>query len=139
MHEINLIFAWCWILAGLLTGAVQGLGFHREEWMGGYDSWRRRLARLGHIAFLGTAMINLAFAFTVPAMGMAEDAWLQWCSILLIVGAVSMPTVCYLSAWRKGFRHLFAVPVLSLVVGVALFACLLVLRALPNSTEGVGG
>jgi len=32
-----------------------------------------------------------------------------------------MPLVCYLSAYRRGFRHLFAVPVLSLVLGVALF------------------
>jgi len=29
--------------------------------------------------------------------------------------------VCFLSAWRKGLRHLFFVPVLCLVGGVLLF------------------
>ncbi len=124
MHEINLIFAWWWITAGLLTGAVQGLGFHREEWMGGYNSWRRRLTRLGHIAFLGTSLINLAFAFTVQSFAV-EHAWLNLIGLLLIVGAVAMPVVCYLSAWRMGFRHLFALPVLSLTGGVVLFAWVL--------------
>jgi hypothetical protein len=30
-----------------------------------------------------------------------------------------MPAVCYASAWRDGFRHLFFVPVVSLMGGVA--------------------
>jgi hypothetical protein len=116
MPTFNLLFAWCWITLGLLAGAVQGLGFHHETWMGGYASWRRRLTRLGHIAFLGTAMINLGFALTVPAVGLAE-ADVFWPGVLLIVGTVSMPTVCYLAAWRKPLRRLFFVPVLSLTVG----------------------
>ena len=32
-----------------------------------------------------------------------------------------MPAVCYLSAWRQPFRHLFFVPVTCMVLGVALF------------------
>ena len=31
-----------------------------------------------------------------------------------------MPTVCFLSSWRKPFRHLFFVPVVLLVGGVVL-------------------
>lgn len=132
MHETNLIFAWIWILTGLIAGAIQGLGFHRDEWMGGYDSWRRRLTRLGHIAFMGTAMINLAFAFTVRLFGVNEPA-LPWIGGLLIVGAVAMPLVCYLAAWRKSFRHLFAIPVIALVGGVGLFVCALLTSNLPGA------
>jgi len=124
MHETNLIFAWVWIAVGLLAGAVQGMGFHREDWMGGYASWRRRLTRLGHIAFLGTAAINLAFAFTVQLFDVSHSL-LAWISPLLIIGAVAMPVVCYLSAWRQSFRHLFFIPVLALIGGVGLFACVL--------------
>lgn len=124
MHETNLIFAWVWIGVGLLAGAVQGLGFHGEEWMGGYSSWRRRLTRLGHIAFLGTAAINLAYAFTIQLLDVSH-ALLAWISPMLIIGAVAMPLVCYLSAWRTPFRHLFAIPVLSLIGGVGLFAYVL--------------
>jgi hypothetical protein len=35
-----------------------------------------------------------------------------------IVGAATMPTVCFLSAWRKPFRHLFFVPVGAVLIGV---------------------
>ena len=120
MAGINLIFAWSWITLGLLSGAAQGIGFHRESWMGGYNGWRRRLTRLGHIAFLGTGMLNLALALTLITNGIAHDQpfYPGW---LLILGAVSMPTVCYLAAWRKPFRQLFFVPVLSLTGGCVWF------------------
>ncbi|HEV8495546.1 MAG TPA: hypothetical protein VGQ56_01705, partial [Gemmatimonadaceae bacterium] len=36
----------------------------------------------------------------------------------LIVGAVAMPTCCFLAAWRPSFRHLFAVPVVSVFTGI---------------------
>ena len=42
-------------------------------------------------------------------------------AVLLIAGAVTMPLVCYLAAWRKPLRHLFCVPVTSLAVAVGLF------------------
>lgn len=124
MIWINLLFAWCWMTLGLLSGAAQGLGFHRESWMGGYGSWRRRLTRLGHIAFLGTGMLNLGLALTVDAVGLSV-ATARWPGVLLIVGAVSMPAVCYLAAWRMSWRILFFVPVLSLTVGCGWFATVL--------------
>jgi hypothetical protein len=40
---------------------------------------------------------------------------------LLIVGAVTMPAVCYLSAWKPAFRNLFFIPAMSVTVGIALF------------------
>ena len=50
--DINLYTAWIAFLLGVLTGAVPGLFFHRENWLGGYNAWRRRLARLAHISLL---------------------------------------------------------------------------------------
>jgi hypothetical protein len=117
----NLYFAWFWILAGLLTGGVQGLWFHRDDWLGGYGSWERRLTRLGHVAFLGTALLNIAFALSAAA-GRLEPGSVAVPSILLLAGAIAMPLVCYLAAWKKSLRHLFIVPVASLVLGVAWFA-----------------
>jgi hypothetical protein len=124
MIEINLLFAWCWMTLGLLSGAAQGLGFHRESWMGGYNSWRRRLTRLGHIAFFGTGMLNLGMALTADRVGLI-DAAVFGPGVCLIVGAVSMSLVCYLSAWRKPLRNLFFVPVLSLTVGCGWFVVVL--------------
>ncbi len=133
MHNANLIFAWSWIFFGLMAGAVQGIGFHREDWMDGYDSWRRRLTRLGHIAFLGTAMINLAFAFTIQLFEISGST-LPAVGWLLIGGAVSMPLVCYLAAWYKPLRNLFAVPVISLIGGVGLFVYAILTSDLAGAT-----
>lgn len=113
---LHLVIAWVAILVGLLSGTVIGLFFHREEWLGGYHSWRRRMVRLGHVAFLGTGLLNLAFAITVGALGLGGTA-IRLASALFILGAVSMPAVCFLAAWRKPLRHLFFIPVLSLTGG----------------------
>jgi hypothetical protein len=116
---INIYAAWIGFLMGCVAGAVTGLFFHGEGWLGGYSSWQRRMIRLGHIAFFGIGVINLSFALTARALGL--DAGLQSISILLIVGAVTMPAVCYLSAWKPAFRNVFFIPAMSLSVGIALF------------------
>jgi hypothetical protein len=77
------------------------------------------MIRLGHIAFFGIGFINLSFALTARTLGLA--AGLTNTSVLLIVGAVTMPSVCYLSAWKPAFRNLFFIPASSVIVGVALF------------------
>jgi hypothetical protein len=55
MEKISLIAAWIGIICGMLTGAIVGLRFHDQNYLGGYQSWRRRLARRGHISFFGLA------------------------------------------------------------------------------------
>ena len=51
-HTLNFIAGWWLILAAFVSGAVIGLGFHREEFLGGYGSFRRRLLRLGQLVRL---------------------------------------------------------------------------------------
>jgi hypothetical protein len=118
MGQANLYAAWIGILLGFIAGAVPGLFFHDENWLGGYASWRRRMIRLGHISFFGIAFINLAFALTVAHLQI--DTIHPLPSRLLITGAIAMPTVCYLSAYKKPFRHLFFVPALCLIVGAGI-------------------
>ena len=116
---MNLQAAWIGLLLGCVAGAIPGLFFHHKDWLGGYASWQRRMTRLAHIAFFGIGFINLSFALTARALGLDEG--LQGASILLIVGAAAMPTVCYLSAWKPAFRHLFFIPAMSVTIGIALF------------------
>jgi hypothetical protein len=120
--EANLLGGWLGMLAGVLSGTVAGLLFYREDWLGGYSSWRRRLARLGHISFFGLGFLNLIFAATVGQLSL-HGAPLRIASAGLLLGAFSMPVCCYLSAWRKPLRHLFPIPVIS--VAAALIAILL--------------
>jgi hypothetical protein len=117
MITLNLWAAWIGILAGMVSGAAFGIFFHDESWLGGYDSWPRRLLRLGHISFFGVAFLNLAYAVTLRLTGDVSGA--RTASYLLVAGAVLMPTVCALAAWRKPLRHLFFLPVLSLIGAAA--------------------
>ncbi len=113
---VNLVAGWGLVLLGFVAGAVEGLFFHQPNWRGGYGAWPRRLTRLAHVSFFGIGFLNLAFAFTVGLPG-AQTVW-PGASALLVFAGVAMPMLCYLSAWKAGFRHLFFLPVLSLVVSV---------------------
>lgn len=114
------VFAWGWLLMGLLSGVLLGLGFHKAEFMGGYAGWRRRLTRLGHISFFGTGLLNLFAALTWRGFGL-DASYMPASAWLLVTGAVAMPTVCFLCAWKMPLRHLFPIPVLTLVGGTGLF------------------
>ncbi len=117
MPEINYQVGWIAILTGLGVGTVLGLFFHREDWLGGYASWRRRMIRLGHVSFFGTGFLNLAFVFSVEHLRLRTLPLAA--SIAFVVGAMTMPAICFLSAWRDSFRHLFFIPVVSLLVATA--------------------
>ena len=118
----NLLAGWLGMLGGVASGAVIGLFFHREDWMGGYTSYRRRMTRLGHISFFGLGFLNMMFALTASLVALPPTA-LRLASLGLILGAVTMPACCFLSAWREPFRHLFPIPVAGLSTGiVALLA-----------------
>ena len=118
MHA-NLIAGWVGFLAGGVAGAIPGLFFHKEKWLGGYDSWERRLIRLAHIAFFGIGLIYILFAISAQMLNI--DDGVKASSILLIIGAVTMPLVCYLAAWKPIARNLFFIPAGSVIVGSALF------------------
>lgn len=119
MYILNFYAAWIGILLGFVTGAILGLFFYNEDWMGGYSSWRRRMARLGHISFFGLAIINLIYSISGPVFDVQVSS--QYPSYLFIAGAVTMPLVCFLSAYKPFFRHIFFIPVLCLVVGTVIF------------------
>lgn len=116
---INVYAAWIAMLVGVITGVLTGIYFHKEEFLGGYGSWPRRITRLGHISFFGLGFMNLLFALTVRSFEISEG--IQTASFLLVVGLISMPLVCYVSAFRKSFRFFFFVPVLSVLVAIAFF------------------
>jgi hypothetical protein len=115
--ETNLYAGWVGFLAGVLSGAALGLGFHRREFLGGYDSFRRRLLRLGHIACFGMGFLNVLFALSVQARPLPEP-WLRLAAAGWLVALVTMPLCCALAAWRERWRHLFPVPVLATLLGV---------------------
>lgn len=116
IHVLNWQVGWWLLLAAFITGAAMGLFFHREDFLGGYNAFRRRLVRLGHIALAALGMLNVVFSYSpwpLPATWTANAA-----STGYIVGGIAMPAVCFLSAWREGWRHLFFIPVIALMLAV---------------------
>jgi hypothetical protein len=117
--QLSLMTGWSGFLGGVLSGAVMGLLFHREDWLGGYGSRERRMVRLGHISFFGIGLINLFYALSLAPLGVPAGA-ARFGSIALLVALITMPSICFLCAWRKPFRHLFFIPVLSAAAGIAV-------------------
>jgi hypothetical protein len=116
---LNEIFGWSCVLSGLLVGLGLGLGFHRDDWLGGYTSLRRRLVRLAHISLVALGFLNLLFALSATRLRL-EPALLSSASWALVIGGAAMPACCALAAWRSGLRQLFAVPVASLLLGLGV-------------------
>ncbi len=117
--QLNLILAWLWILLGFLSGMVLGLFFHRENWLGGYATLRRRMYRLGHISLFGLGAVNLLFWLTANTIAWSGFA----CSVAstaFVIGAVAMPICCVVMAHFPKLHLIFAVPVLSLLAGGGL-------------------
>lgn len=127
IYAWTILAGWSATLAGVVSGAIVGVFFHRDDFLGGYGSFRRRLFRLGHISFFGLGFTNILFGLTLYAFGwtgfLAAAA-----SIALIASVATMPVCCYLAGWRKSFRHLFPIP----VVGAAGAIVLLLLHGRPQ-------
>src|SRR2546430_12155703 len=104
-QPLNWFAGWGMSLTGFLTGAILGIWFYRDDFLGGYTSFRRRIVRLGHIALAELGTINVVYALSpwpAPGTRLALAA-----STLLIVGGVIMPMVCFLSGWREKYRKFF--------------------------------
>lgn len=115
--HLNLLIGWIGMIGGALAGAALGLFFHEEAWLGGYGSFRRRMLRLGHIAFFGLGIVNVLFALTLQANPVSETL-ARWASWGFAAALVTMPACCFLTAWRAGFKSLFPIPVAGALLGL---------------------
>ena len=119
MSQINLLLGWLWILLGFISGMVMGMFFHRENWLGGYASFPRRMYRLGHISGFGLGGLNLMFCFTVRYF-MLTGSMIHFASLAFVIGAITMPIGCAIMAGFPKATMIFTVPVASLIAGGVL-------------------
>jgi len=119
MAQWNLWAGWTGMMFGLVSGAVIGLKFHHEDFAGGYASFRRRMLRIGHLAFFGLGIINVLFALTLTSSGVALS-YPAVASASLAAAVFVMPVVCFLTAWKKPFRHIFPLPVSLVAIALTL-------------------
>src|SRR5438552_19051164 len=111
--QLNLVLAWLWIVIGFGVGFFFGLHFHKEQWLGGYASFQRRLYRLAHISFFGLGGVNFLFYLTTQSFthGSISVTIASWGFVL---GAVSMQLCCFVLAHQPSLRAMFLLIVLSL-------------------------
>ena len=111
-HILNWYAGWMMVLAAFITGAAIGLRFYREDFWGGYTSFRRRIVRLGHIALAALGMMNVVYSYSPWPSALSFEG--RAASLGFVIGGISMPLVCFLSGWNPKFRHLFFIPVVAL-------------------------
>jgi len=116
---LALKLGWIGMLLGVISGAIMGLLFHRENWLGGYAAHARRFVRLGHISFFGIGLLMLFYGLSFMPMGVSPGH-AKIGVYGLAVALFGMPSVCGLTAWKKPFRHLFFIPVLGAATGICI-------------------
>jgi hypothetical protein len=115
--SFHVFVGWAAVLLGAASGAVIGLFFHQDTWAGGYDSFRRRMLRLGHVSFMGIGFLNFFFALTLSLITLPE-VHIRISSVAFLIAVIAMPACCFLSAWKKPLRQLFPIPVVAVLTGI---------------------
>jgi hypothetical protein len=119
MSELNIWTAWICIALGVLLMIVREILFPSVNRLAGTGCWQRRMVRLGHCSLFAVAFINLAYVNSLYLLGL--DPPDLDTSLLFLGGALLMPAVCYLAAWRKRLRLLFVLPAMSVLGAMGLF------------------
>ena len=106
---------------GLLTGMLLGPIANRVGGMGGYDSLRRRAARLGHVAAVMLPLIAGFYALAFQAWGL-PNALVAWAAPLWVYGGIALVAVLFGTAWRPRVRYLLPLPATALTTAAILLA-----------------
>jgi hypothetical protein len=102
---------WAIMAFGALVAMATGLQAHRDDWFGGYGSYRRLMLRLGHICYFAMGALLVLYSSVVPEPWHPPGALVYFGVLSMVAGAITLPTVCLLAAWRGPFHLPFALPV----------------------------
>jgi len=123
MHPLDALrtYALLGIPAGLALGMFLGLVARHEGGWGGYASFPRRAARLGHIAAVMLPVLAGAYALWLDGPSVAAGP-LRWATVLWIGGGPLLSVSLFLAAWRPRARAAMVVPAIALTAASILFA-----------------
>lgn len=121
MGSINIKFGWVWLFLGILLAMILGLYAFQSDWLGGYTSLTRRFIRLGHIAFIATALVNILYGLSIDTIKLSHRIK-SIGSYSMIIAALTMPTICILAAINQFFQTIFFIPALAFVLAIFIMA-----------------
>ena len=124
--ESNRRVAWACCATGVLVGLVMGLWSFDGPmpvpgWLGEYGSTPRRLARLGHIAFMGLGILNLLLVQELRVTRLS-DRLARVASATMNFGNIVLPVVLLGAAIWSPLKYLLSVPASSVFVSLVLAA-----------------
>jgi len=122
--QLNRAIGFTSLLLGVASGMIIGLWSFGgplpvPEGIGGYGDLARRFLRLGHIAFFGLGLINLAIAGHCGRLNFSPTAR-QRALTLINLGNVGLPPLLLAAAGQPFLLYLMPVPVLCVFAALTL-------------------
>ncbi|HEX5071119.1 MAG TPA: hypothetical protein VFV78_12960 [Vicinamibacterales bacterium] len=123
---MNRTIGWASLAVGIATGLIMGLWsfdgpVHVPAWLGEYGDTSRRLARLGHIAFIGLGLINILLSHELPKSALSDRAR-QIASRHMNFGNIVLPIALFAAAAWRPAKYVMAVPATAVFVALCLAA-----------------
>ena len=123
---MNRTIGWFSLAAGIATGLVMGLWsfdgpMPAPAWLGDYGDTSRRLARLGHIAFVGLGLINILLAHELPHSSLGARAQ-RMASRHMNFGNIVLPITLFAAAFWRPAKYAMALPATAVFVALCLAA-----------------
>lgn len=123
---MNRTIGWWSLAAGVATGLVLGLWSFDgplpvPAWLGAYDDTARRLARLGHIAFVGLGTLNILLARELPQSSLG-DSRRRLASRAMNLGNLLLPVLLFAAAAFPPVKYALSVPATAVFLALCLAA-----------------
>ena len=123
---MNRAIGWASLAVGVATGLVMGLWsfdgpLPSPEWLGEYGDTPRRLARLGHIAFIGLGILNILLARELPHSSLGEKGR-RAASLSMNIGNVLLPINLFAAAAWHPAKYAMGIPATAVFVALCLAA-----------------
>jgi hypothetical protein len=123
---MNRTVGWASLAMGIATGLVMGLWsfdgpLTPPAWLGDYADTSRRLARLGHIAFIGLGILNILLARELTQTSLGDKAR-RLASRAMNVGNVLLPINLFAAAMWHPAKYAMGIPATAVFVAMCLAA-----------------
>jgi len=123
---MNRSIGWTSMAVGVATGLVMGLWSFDgplpvPAWLGDYGDTPRRLARLGHIAFLGLGILNLLLTHELPRSTLGGTGKTV-AATSMNIGNVGLPLGLFAAAAWAPAKYALAIPATAVFVALTLMA-----------------
>jgi hypothetical protein len=117
---------WTSLAVGVGTGLVMGLWSFDgpvavPEWLGAYGATSRRLARLGHIAFIGLGILDVLLARELAHLALSPAAK-RLAARLMVVGNVLLPPALFAAAASPSMKYALPPGALAVFLSLVLAA-----------------